>query len=191
MVRKLKNPEGCVTCGITRAPRWGPYTDKYEPYKMIENPRRNLMCAKCKLNLDLNDVSCKRSTIPSAGNGLFAHRDIMWNEEITEYSGRIYATTEKLPRDQRYILQKNGMYIDGRVQFGKAKGRYINAPPPGKKANARFGHRRGKDADLGHTVVIRAISRPRGVAKSRTVAIKKGEEILISYGNGYWNRLKK
>jgi hypothetical protein len=115
----------------------------------------------------------------------------MWNEEITEYIGRVYAPTEPLPRDCRYILSKNGVYIDGRVHFGKSKGRFFNAPPHGKRANSRFGHRRGKDADLGHTVVIRAISRPRGVAKSRTVAIQKGEEIFISYGSGYWNRAKK
>jgi hypothetical protein len=71
--------------------------------------------------------------------------------------------------------------------WGFSMGRYINCPPPGKNPNCYFGYRKHKDGDLGFTVVIRAIPKPNRLTRSTTVAIKKREELYISYGSGYWN----
>ena len=119
--------------------RWYKYEKIYHAFKMAKGVKRKQICALCKLRMKPNEpTSVIRSSIPGAGNGVKAGRDIEWNELITLYSGNVYTKKKDLPKDRRYILFKNGVWIDGRVNFGKNdKGRYINAPPKGKKANCR------------------------------------------------------
>ncbi len=112
--------------------------------------------------------------------------DYKWNEILTSYDGKIYSKKEDLPNDTSYVLNKGRVYIDGKVNFGESKRRYINAPPKGIKANYKWG-----STKLGHDIIIRIISKPKGVSKLRTIAVYEGEEFFISYGSGYWKQKKR
>jgi hypothetical protein len=67
--------------------------------------------------------------------------------------------------------------------------RYINGTKNGEKPNVYFGN-----LDIGFEVPIKVITRAeatkRGISKKKTVGLRKGEELLISYGRGYWKRVK-
>jgi hypothetical protein len=148
--------------------------------------KTKVICALCKRNLNPGTPSVKKSTIKNAKNGLFAEKNYFWGEEITSYNGNIYSKKSLLPSDTSYVLSKNGIYIDGKYNFGDSKGRYINSPPVGKKANCIFGHTK-----IGHSIMIRAIQKPKNICKNRKIAIYAGEEFFLSYGAGYWKGKKK
>ncbi len=117
----------------------------------------------------------KRSQLPNSGLGLFTRDDIPRGGRIVEYSGR-----RRKWRDVRHLDGKNGYLlrlnrttaIDAKPQ-NSGKGRYANdaaglSRVPGLKNNAEY-------LIYGDRVYIEAKRR-----------IRKGEEILVSYGREFW-----
>jgi len=121
------------------------------------------------------------STIPAAGNGLFARRKIKTGDYIGDYTGEKLplAAREDKSRDRDYFVETmDGFIIDGKDMNNKM--RWINDPRHSKHLlNAEF-QQRGDG-----TVSVRA-----------TRIIPKDREIFICYGDMYWKaadqeRLKK
>jgi hypothetical protein len=82
------------------------------------------------------------------------------------------------PRSQYNLKVSKGKFLDGKSTQTHV-GRYINDPRgSGKRANARFGkQRRVYRANDRHVTPVFAQR-----------AIKKGDEVLLSYGRGYWQQ---
>lgn len=175
----------CAICGRTTSTRWYPLTEDLIHLVKFTSERYKHICELDYTRTRNKDVPIvSRSTIPHAGNGLFADRDYKWNEIITYYDGKVYSPNEPLPSNKSYFKGCGRYIIDGRVNFGDGLGRYINCPKRGSKANARWGF-----AGVGTRVAIRAMRKPKGC--KNPIAIKAGEEIFICYGSGYWASHKK
>lgn len=179
----MKKQGKCALCGVARSSRWYNIPDhlkeqiKYESSKICELDYTR--------NKQSNTPVVTKSTIPNAGNGLFADRDYKWNEIITYYDGKEYALDDpNLPEDKSYFKQCGRYLIDGRVNFGNALGRYINSPAKGSRVNVRWG-----STNLGTRIAIRALNKPKGCKDP--IAIKAGQELFITYGPGYWAAIKK
>eukprot|EP01127_Copromyxa_protea_P015623 TRINITY_DN451_c0_g1_i14.p1 TRINITY_DN451_c0_g1~~TRINITY_DN451_c0_g1_i14.p1 ORF type:complete len:190 (-),score=14.16 TRINITY_DN451_c0_g1_i14:1795-2364(-) len=184
----------CVCCRRRSSPQYHPSNERTDCYRKTDLPERydkaNRVCHSCFIDLKADEPSVKRSDIPRAGNGLFADRDYKWGETITYYNGKIYTDRSKVPASCAYVLYRGGFFIDGRVKFGsRGKGRYINGTLKGQRPNVYFG-----SLDIGFEVPIKVITRSeatkRGISKKRTIGLRKGEELVISYGTGYWKRVK-
>ncbi len=117
----------------------------------------------------------KRSQLPNSGLGLFTLDDIPRGGRIVEYAGR-----RRRWRDVKHLDGKNGYLlrlnrttaIDAKPQ-NSGKGRYANdaaglSRVPGLKNNADY-------LIYGDRVYIEAKRR-----------IRKGEEVLVSYGREFW-----
>lgn len=72
------------------------------------------------------------------------------------------------------MSKENGV-IDGRYNFGKHLGRYINSPPKGKYPNCTW----GKYDEKTKTILIKT-----------NKAVTRGEEFMIRYGPYTDNMLK-
>jgi hypothetical protein len=140
-------------------------------------------CSVCQKNSKVPGPIVKRSTIKYSGNGLYADRDYGWNTVVTTYGGNIYANKDQIPKDRSYVVCKNGVYINGKFNFGSTKGRYMNNPPKGTKANCTFGN-----TTIGHFIQVKTVKKPSGTVNP--IAVKKGQEFFIKYGSGYWRRSK-
>jgi uncharacterized protein len=128
----------------------------------------------------------KRSKIPQAGKGLFTTIDIKKGTLIVEYKGRV-TTWKEIQHDKNfnaYVYYINRNRVIDAKPFKQHLGRYANdangiAKLKGVRNNSSYKVRNNK-------VFIKAIKH-----------ITAGEEILVSYGKGYWdvikynNRLKK
>jgi hypothetical protein len=120
------------------------------------------------------------SNIKRAGNGLFAERSYKYNEIVCTYSGKIMDSPPLSPSD--YIVQvSKTLYIDGKHKGGL--GRYINEHPDGLN-NVRFSW-------SNNTLFIRVVSKNYAMTNlahpvKQTVAISKGSEFYIGYGESYW-----
>ena len=133
-----------------------------------------------------NGVLVRPSTIPDAGNGLFADRDFAKNELITEYEGVEEAEADakrKQPRDiTHHITRKDSRSIHGLKDPTQAVGRggasFANDPREASRCNARY-FWRPDPATSGTT---------NKVFLKATKDIRKGDEIFVSYGKGYWRR---
>jgi hypothetical protein len=132
--RKKKNMSNktrgyCVCCRRQSSPQWHPSNEETDPYRKTNIPERyekaNKVCHKCFKDLKANEPSNKRSDIPRAGNGLFANRDYKFGETITFYGGKVYTDRKNVPKSSYYVLSRGGFFIDGRVNFCKAKGRWV------------------------------------------------------------------
>lgn len=150
-----------------------------------------------------NHVFVKQSTIPNAGFGLFARKNIKEGALITEYGGRmitaqeignrdyIYEFPEKLVRIIRdspgisreekvkidaSIRRYKGTVLDARTNFRLSEmGRWINSDP------------------LQQNVVLIFLGEKNGEWKIGFEAIreiKKGEEIFVDYGKKYWTNCR-
>ncbi len=166
--------------------------------------------AQNDIDLKLSEIDCKISTIGNGvclsqstlgddcGWGLFADKDFNKNEIITAYYGQVInhkqANILKQEQLDSHVATLFPMYwhIDGRKHengtlisdplnsmVGKPGGAFINHS---KKPNTEFdrihcaGLCLGDDINPNHSrLVIRAL-----------VPIKKGQELFISYGVGYW-----
>ena len=129
-------------------------------------------------------LNIKKSQIPSAGQGLWAEKDFKRGEIIVKYDGDKITWKECERRNEAqegyggyylYISKRN--CIDAQYT-NWAQGRYANDAAglcriEGLRNNARYEIIKGE-------AFIKA---------SRN--IKAGEEILVSYGRGYWSTLKK
>jgi hypothetical protein len=119
----------------------------------------------------------KRSSIAGAGKGLFAAKRFGPKQKVVRYSAK---QVQRRPTSgSQYNLKvAKGKYLDAKSTQTHA-GRYINDPRgSGQRANARFGkQRRVYRADGRHMTPVFAQR-----------AIKKGDEVLLSYGRGYWQQ---
>lgn len=115
----------------------------------------------------------KRSTVPGAGRGLFAERDLEAGADLGVYSGLEVSGPEALRGDRggAYALEvKRGLLIDA-APTNAAVSRFANDPRgTGRRANTAF----------------RRSTRTGEVHLRATRRIKRGEEVLVSYGAAYW-----
>ena len=112
----------------------------------------------------------KPSTV--GGKGLFAAKRFRPGTTVSRYTGDVLTLNEKLARypndDAEYVLQvgNTGRFIDARSTQSSVA-RYTNdCRGTGRPCNARF----------------------RGSFIKATRVIDDGQEVLVPYGNDYWNR---
>lgn len=117
------------------------------------------------------------STIPDAGLGLFAKRDISIGEYMVYY-GYIYSKIEKMNfskgyKHSKYVYEKqDGTMIDCK-EFYDCAARYINdGPQSGIQPNVKW----VENNSTRYVLVV------------FTKNVRKGEEIFISYGSQYWQK---
>lgn len=122
----------------------------------------------------------KPSSLPDAGMGLFTTVDIHKGERIVEYKGRLVRWKDVKHTDGHngYLLRLDrSLAIDARPK-NSGKGRYANDAMglvrlPGLRNNAEY-------LIYGKRVFIEA-----------TRNIRKGEEVLVSYGREFWALQRK
>jgi SET domain-containing protein len=134
------------------------------------------------------------STHPAAGQaGLFATRDLKPGTFILQYIGEIHDSSSDKHKDSDYDLSLDrilGIGIDAAEKGNEA--RFINdyrGVPGVKKANAEFkeiwdGAR--KERGMG----VWVLGEGKGKSGGKSKGIRKGEEILVSYGRGFWGARK-
>lgn len=113
-------------------------------------------------------VMMKRSTIPNAGNGLFATKNFRKDQVIIPYKGErltLAAKERKYPND------------DAKYLFQLGKNSFIDAADPSKSNLARYAnHKPFAEANAKLTT--------KGNITAKK-AIKAGSEIFVSYGSGF------
>lgn len=115
-----------------------------------------------------HSVYVQKSTIPNAGNGLFAGKDFKAGQVIIPYEGERLTLKQKVARypkdDAKYLLQ-----------LGKDV--FVDAADPAKSNMARYAN---------HKPLAQANAKltARGNITAKK-AIKKGTEIFVSYGRGF------
>lgn len=111
------------------------------------------------------------SRIPGAGLGLFAFRDFAAGENVARYTGDLVPSVNDGEGGAYYLELSEEKSIDA-ARTNAGEGRWCNDPRmSGNRANVRF------------------VSFPAGprARLEATRPIKKGTEILVSYGPAYWN----
>ncbi len=130
-----------------------------------------------------DNLIIKKSMIPNSGKGVFTKIDIEKDEIVTEYTGEKVSHTIGTAR---YILNQS----DSLVYLNK---KYFIDSRTDKNCFASFINDAtglNKTTLKNNVLMIKARGRIFVVAKRN---IKKGEELLISYGKNYWtsNKYKK
>lgn len=122
----------------------------------------------------------KRSRLPGAGMGLFTRVEIKKGDRIIEYAGRRrkWKDVKHLDGHNGYLLRLNRTTAIDARPLRSGKGRYANdalglARVAGLRNNAEY-------LIYGNRVYIEAIRN-----------IRKGEEILVGYGEAFWRLQKK
>ena len=113
------------------------------------------------------------STVPDAGEGLFATERIARGEIIGFYRGEVLTLREAMAlQDRDYLMGGFGVnaHVDAQRAFAMP-GRYVNDVFDAGRRNARFEKSRA--------------TRSAKVVALRT--IEEGEEIFASYGRSYWS----
>lgn len=116
-------------------------------------------------------VSYKKSSIPNAGNGVFANTDIRKDHAITVYSGE---KVDDKPNCSEYVIQlQDGSYVigDSTPQVGNGLGSFINRLAAKKNCEIE------ENEEYQQLIVV------------ATKNIKKGDELFTTYSRGY--RLKR
>ena len=120
-------------------------------------------------------VRVTTSTIPKAHLGLFAARDFKKGEHVADYTGDQLI----LRRDQAggpYVLQLTQKEAIDAARTNTGYGRWANDPSGSRqRANAEF-----------------VINNRNKTGRLRTTrAVKKGQELFVSYGPDYWRAFGK
>jgi len=121
----------------------------------------------------------KKSSLPSAGKGLFTRQAIKKGILVVEYKGAL-TTWKKITNDTKfngYVFYINRNNVVDAKRHYTAFGRYANdAKGPGRKPgivnNAHY------------------ITRGKKVFIQATRDIAAGSEILVSYGKEYWDVIR-
>lgn len=118
----------------------------------------------------------KRSRIPGAGKGLFTKQFIAKGTRIVEYKGKITTWKNVLQGKNfnAYVYYVNRNYVIDAMRRKTALARYAN-DANGLSKNHTF-RNNAKYVIDGKRVFLEAKK-----------DIEAGEEILVSYGNEYWN----
>lgn len=134
-------------------------------------------------------------------NGLFAARDLKPGEVIVAYLGEVHpggrdgSDEGHAMSDYDLWLDRNaGVAVDAARSGNEA--RFINdyRGVPGlvqKRPNAEF--RTVWDDGRGEMVMAVSVlpAGKKAIGRARTVGIAKGQEILVSYGKGFWRERTK
>jgi len=121
----------------------------------------------------------KRSTLPSAGKGLFTRKPIAKGTRIVEYKGKI-TTWKEVDHDNGkngYIYYINRNHVIDAKPFSKTLGRYANDANGLKKIKLVTNNARYVVDNL--RVYIEAVK-----------DIPAGGEILVRYGKEYWDIIR-
>lgn len=119
-------------------------------------------------------LEVRASTIAGAGNGLFADRDFVRNEIVTKYDGPIAMVPATLPPKEEMshwasLIPRHWVVQGLRSPIaGRGGGSFINHVA--SRANTEF----VKNNQAGHAFY--------GIYIKARRAIKKGEEIFLTYG---------
>jgi SET domain-containing protein len=118
----------------------------------------------------------KKSRIPGAGKGLFTKQFIAKGTRIVEYKGKITTWKNVLQGKNfnAYVYYINRNYVIDAMRRKTALARYAN-DANGLSKNHTF-RNNAKYVIDGKRVFLEAKK-----------DIEAGEEILVSYGNEYWN----
>ena len=103
-------------------------------------------------------VEVRPSTIPGAGNGLFAARDFSEGQLVCEYTGEILTFLQAMKAaDKTYLMGGFGLnvHVDAR-HCPDSMGRYINDPRNSSLENVKFDKR--KDLKKALVIATRSIS---------------------------------
>lgn len=124
------------------------------------------------------ELEVKQSTITGAGQGLFTKTAILKGTYIIEYKGRITTWKEvKHQWDNPYLYTISDSYIIDAKNHKKSLARYANDA-------------KGLTRTKGITNNAEFVNEGKRVFIIATKAIKAGEEILVSYGKGYWDTVR-
>jgi SET domain len=118
-------------------------------------------------------VIYKKSSIPNAGNGVFANTDIPTDHAITVYSGE---KVDDKPNCSEYVIQlQDGSYVIGNStpQVRNGLGSFINRSAANKNCEIE------EDEDYQLLIIVAAKN------------IKKGDELFTTYSRGYRLRRQK
>jgi uncharacterized protein len=116
-------------------------------------------------------IEIKKSTIPNAGSGVFATRNIQANEFIVTYDGEVVDTHElnrrygKHARKIYAVKIGNGRFEDG--LFRRGAGTMVNHSD---SPNAML----VLDSDTNRVTIV------------SSKRIRKNQEIFVDYGPNYW-----
>ncbi|MFL5762856.1 MAG: SET domain-containing protein [Bacteroidia bacterium] len=127
------------------------------------------------------DLIVKRSTLPGAGKGLFAKREIKKGERFIEYLGEVITEGELNRRANRNVYGYS-FYIN-RYRVIDA---YYTPKELARYANDAHGLRRKKGIKNNCSYVI--YNHRCWIMAERT--LKPGEEIFVSYGASYWSDIR-
>jgi len=129
--------------------------------------------------MDLTHLYIADSTIPGSGKGLFTGEQIEKGTIIIEYTGDV-TDWESVRYDVSnvYIYYINDNYVINAKERPEAIARYANDAHgvtriKGLNNNSRFVNLRGK-------IFIKS-----------TRLIRAGAEVLLNYGKGYWETVRK
>jgi len=121
----------------------------------------------------------RKSSLPSGGQGLFTRKTISKGERIIEYKGRVTTWKDVNHREGKngYIYYINRNHVLDAFTYKRALGRYANDARglgriKGIRNNAIY-------KNVGLKVYIDAIE-----------DIPAGSEILVGYGNEYWDAIR-
>ncbi|RYG67181.1 SET domain-containing protein-lysine N-methyltransferase [archaeon] len=149
----------------------------------------------------LSKVEVKPSLIPNAGMGLFALQPFQRGDVLCHYSGALVDEAEAKYLDPTYTVcfeLGRGFRLIGDYQDGDP-GIYANATHPTNpsiRQNARFVLQSkqtyaSNNSSSNDTSMVVLGSR-RGRFEVRAMRdIAPSEEVIVSYGEGYWHRLAR
>ncbi|KAH8904398.1 hypothetical protein BR93DRAFT_143847 [Coniochaeta sp. PMI_546] len=121
--------------------------------------------------------------------GLFAARDLRPGELVVPYLGEVHSGAAADPKsDYDLWLDREGDVAVDAARMGN-EARFVNdyrGVPGAKRPNAEFRDVWWSDLGEKGMAVFVLPAGKRAVGRARTVGVGKGEEILVSYGKGFW-----
>ena len=126
-------------------------------------------------------IEVRKSSIPSAGMGVFAKESLSEGQRIGEYKGQLISREEfKGKKDTYYVFEvsrKVGksyktFYIDARYKKYSNILRYVNGART--TTQKRF-------------INVRAYQYGGKIYYKTLKPLRKGEELLLDYGDSYWH----
>lgn len=129
---------------------------------------------------DSGSVEVKKSTISSAGKGLFATKAFAKGEYVTSYKGDL------LTKEQYDAMDPSNDYV-----LMVSKNKFIDAEKSTVQDARYCNMARSKDRPAVRNNVAFSYSTQRGAFIVALKAIKPGDELLVSYGRSYWPAKEK
>lgn len=152
--------------------------DKFCANKKYSSPQSAFCVNKylCRMTIPDKELYVAKSTIPAAGKGLFTKVDIKKGTLIVEYVGKIQPWKEvKEEVDNDYIYYINSKHVINARPVMDALARYANDGEGREKVKGISNN--SKYSRKGLRVFIKAVK-----------DIAAGDEILVSYGDEYWEQ---